>query len=43
MPRFPGEERKTQYARARPLRQTRTPWIDNKNWAGIIVGPIVKN
>jgi hypothetical protein len=46
MPRFPGEERSTEYARACPLRQTRAmdrQQEDNKNWADIIVGPIVKN
>jgi len=26
MPRFPGEERSREYARVRPLRQTRKPW-----------------
>jgi hypothetical protein len=43
MQRFPGEERSTEYARVRPLRQTRTPRIDNKNWADITIGLIVKN
>jgi hypothetical protein len=30
-----------EYARTRPLRQTRKPWIDNKNSADITVGLIV--
>jgi hypothetical protein len=29
-----------EYARGRPLRQTRKPWIDNKNLADITVGLI---
>ena len=32
-----------EYARGGPLRQTRKPWIDNKNSADITVGLIAKN